>query len=1652
MTFPNGNYAQPGVYTRTFVDSPTPVSFAGVRIPALMGEGNEILTTENLEVVRGSSSSVDQKVVQEDVSLRAVSSISSTGAITLTPFDGVLTKFQVRNSPIVTGDGSGTTTNNRSAILVRVNGNPAVVRRVEGDTGLIELAEAPILNSIVECTYFFNRTDTLITDDLSDQVTKDQAILFGARGLASGAFYDFNASNNELKLRVDRETEKTIVFPLGIGGTNSLTATQVANIITGAGIATLTASAYTDNYGNTAVRLVAQEDITITDGSANILLGYTPNQSTSRNRIFFTFQGPIVDGSNGGVTTTAPSDVSITVDDIPIVASSVDGQNRAITLPFAPKANSVVKVTYFFNTWQNTFDYLANPNVTEVIRAGITANRRDFVQGADFVLQDDVLIWGAASLVKEEKTAAGTTIFDEKQVSTLLVDNKVYLAECTSVVNTSVIPSVETRKDFQLPFQPTVGNGRNTPLGQDLYNQVSNGRIDVPTNRPDLIEAYWGYDVQEAVARGRVDLLKVDHVTQTITLKDPVPQGAKVFATFYYNVLTDNEFVLTSKVASVSGVGSYTAKDLSGKDLHNATFDLGTKGIGLGGITIEFPSGSELNPDFHFLTVNKASFKGAVEEIVTITFAELGSSPAKYTILGSSPYSLVETASDRLRVRVDNAELASGAAGINLSNVLGIGAGFFASVVSDEISYDASTGAATYTIDATNNSLTLTVDGNLLTPTVTPAAGLTVNAFVNAINTAAKAGGSAAPSYSSAGRFNSAFTVTVSQYDRLSLHYTGDVSGASGVQVITLTPATYNTAALLAAEIQAQLNTINGAGGLNGDVSCVALSNGRLRFTLERDPADAAGFLEFITDGTPARDFAIVAGIDTGVATGNGQTKLLDGDVARRFTVGSAPLKHDRLILRNRILVGSSGSLSHHHAIEQTSLVIQNAAGNSKAGLRSGMIGMAKNKAVIDAPSVVGRLGFSGGQMTGAADASDGQPAINFFDGTGTNAQNNEFDFVLDGVPINVVFTASASGTLTAVAPETVAGTVIQQVQNAIAAIPGQPFGNLVAVQTARIVRQEGAGVRITSPSTGLTAEIQIGNGSANDTLGFSSGEVATAQLPQVEHLASALMGHAHASGSYDNQLLDFANPSATYFAAEALASVQTDQVNNKYLYVQSQSLGVGSVIEFQNATANNALSQGTGLLVQAGDGDVGENGRSGFFVVSTNPNGSGSANTSIFNSGVGQDGFVGQTYLDDVTGLSFTILPREGGLNYPTANADFRINVSKTFVTDANKPTRSFRGLEVVVSNTVGVLAGNQAKISTFDKGGQEPAIGDLYYITYNFRKQNYETQLYTRLQAIVAAYGSVSPDNPVSLAAYLALLNGAVVVAIKQLQKAEGSDLASNSTYLQSLEDLKKPLAGGVTLNTITPLGGGNDFFYQALSRHVDLQSDIRIKQERTAIIGMPAGTTPTQVKNTAKSLGNTRVRIIYPDSALLTLTDEFNNKEQFLVEGQYLASAVVGSLSSPSYDVATPWTKRRILGFDEIARKLDLPQQNDIAVNGVTVLAENFPFLEIRHGLTTDMTNLLTQIPTVVTIADEVQVQSRSTLDSFIGIKRLAGVTSQIEGRLSTTLKNLQTAQIISAFTGILANPTDDPTFISTEAYYAPIFPILYILVNFYLRSQL
>lgn len=1772
MAFPGSNYAPPGVYTQTLFENPLSQTLEALKIPVIIGEGNENLFQQDLELVRGSSSVIDQRIVFEDVSFRAVVSESAAGQITLGAFDGTIDRFQVVNAPIVTGDGTGTTTTSRTDVTVEVDGEVVPARTVTGSSGVIQLTSAPAAKATVRCTYYFNRTDTQVTDDVSDQVPNRDATVKAISGLADvdapdnqGATLNIHGdilnvdggvaeeANNVLNLVVDG-IARVVTLP----ARTNCTMAQVAAAITAAKAGTLTATTFVNSFGHSALQLQTDHSLAISEGSANGILGLVAGMADNRTSTFYVFNGPIVDGSGGGVTTTDPSHVVARVDGVQVIPSSVDGSSRAVTLPQAPKVGATVTIQYYWNTWQDTFDYLAHINVSSVTRCGTVPGVSDYAQDADFVLQDDRIMWGTAVSTTAGINTTGYEPFDDTQITATLVDDRSFLVACTPVVEASGGVSTDSRLEFQLPNTPTLGNGRDTPLGQSLYQTISNNRIDLPVNRPDVVWVYWGYDVQDALRRGRVDVLKVGGTT--ITLAEKVPVGATVYATFYYNLLTDATYTLNCETTGGSGVGQYGVRTALGIGVFGASIIAGSKGAGLTGVTVEFPSGSEMTPDFHYESVSGDYYTGPVEEIVTIEFASKLASPAKYTLSGAGPYAFIPDQSDYLRLQVHGYDVAT-TTGLNLGSPSAVAThvgGYFASLVGNELEYEGGAGSVvgqSVTITA-EELLTLKVD-EIQVPVVIPpetaadatyfaqrindcASGHGATAAGGGANTITLAAASAPPAaatsddyyngwkvvigngaaaatagqaltvtdydgatqvctmsgawaggavgaadpyyiynpetvaeYTASGKFNGPYLVDVGLHDQLEMVYTGDTSGAAtltGGNAIVLTPATYTSVATLAAEVTSQIATqITALGSVPHAgliITCEANADGQLVFSMQLPGVDSAGTLQFLDAGAgAAADFAVPAGIDTGASAAAGQAALVQGPIARAYECpasgGAKP--YDRIILRNRVLPGS-GSIASESIVAETNLEVM--VGNDLVGLFTGDSGVAGYAAVVHPATMAGAIGLLGGQ-----DAATAEPQVTFYDGTGTQAANNVFSFELDGNPVDVTFTASASGTATNLGPASGAsnGSILDQIIDAMAAVPGAPWGATGAVFTANLVRQEGAGIRITGTLVNEQARLVIGSGSATAVLGFGAGATALRKEVQVSELASALMSHQ--TSVFNDWLMDptaFPADPARTFVKYGIATVIEDITGAEFLYVQdaptlTSRLGSLSSVTVKNPSPNlrNALLYGTGLTSEDGDGAVGDPALDGFFVVSSNSNGSGSRNSSVLNDGTGQDGIVGQTYQDEVTGFTFTILPRGWStdkvgpwVSYPTgATANFRVRCSTTQTCDANVPVKVIPGVEMKVANTVNVNTDDTATVQTFERSGNEPAIGDLYYTSYIYTKRDFTTQFYTKMSAVEKAIGSPIPDNPASLGTYLAMINGAVLVGVKQVAKEDGSPQASLTTYRDAVEEMEGVLPGFITPDIIVPMRGDSTDLYQIIRRSCDKMSSIRYKAERTAIVGTSAGTNEEAVMAMAQSLGSTRMRVVYPDMVTITIQDNEGNSKEYLVDGTFMAAGLTGSVVSPNLDVATPWTGRRLVGFSQLARVLDPVVANQVAQKGVTVLEDRPPFLRVRHGLTTDMSSVLTKLPTIIMIADEVQRQARAVLENFVGIKFLPGVLSQIEGRLSMMLKRMVASQIISAYMGVKASiSADDPTVAEVEAYYSPIFPLLYLVLTFHLRSSL
>jgi hypothetical protein len=322
-----------------------------------------------------------------------------------------------------------------------------------------------------------------------------------------------------------------------------------------------------------------------------------------------------------------------------------------------------------------------------------------------------------------------------------------------------------------------------------------------------------------------------------------------------------------------------------------------------------------------------------------------------------------------------------------------------------------------------------------------------------------------------------------------------------------------------------------------------------------------------------------------------------------------------------------------------------------------------------------------------------------------------------------------------------------------------------------------------------------------------------------------------------------------------------------------------------------------------------------------------------------------------------------------------------------------------------------------------------------------------------VISTYGEINPQNTLSLGAYLAFANGARAVALHQVPLEAGQTTLTEQQVLDAIVAVEGDISDGLSPNVIVPLFPATSSILSSLSNHVDLQSSIRFRSERRAILGCRAGTQPREVQALATATSNMRVCLVYPDIGRVSFVDASGVTQNFLVDGSYFAVALAAATTNNTVDPATPWTNRAIRGFTALGRVLDAVDANQTANAGVTVLKSERGVISVRHGLTTNMTSVLTKTPTVIQIADEVHLRARDTLNQYIGVKFLPNVIPQIEGKVNAMFKQLVSEQLITTYTGLsVTQDPNDPTGLLVEAFYKPVFPLLYIQFTFNVRSSL
>ena len=456
----------------------------------------------------------------------------------------------------------------------------------------------------------------------------------------------------------------------------------------------------------------------------------------------------------------------------------------------------------------------------------------------------------------------------------------------------------------------------------------------------------------------------------------------------------------------------------------------------------------------------------------------------------------------------------------------------------------------------------------------------------------------------------------------------------------------------------------------------------------------------------------------------------------------------------------------------------------------------------------------------------------------------------------------------------------------------------------------------------------------------------------------------------------------------------------------------------------------------------------------------------------VGADGYLNQTFVDSTTGVRFTILDASasyllsdyGYTELVQSPYSFKAgdqlfidsSLSSSFSTGVSSLYKFIPGVRMIVKNTMNIPTGDQAQVRTYAKSGDEPSVGDVYYVSYTYAKPEtgYDLQVYYSSQEanVYQDYGYPSATNKLALAAWLAFRNGADVIGLLQIKKSSGSTDASDSAYVSALTKLQTLYPGlSRKPQILSPLNCSSSFI-PYLKKHVESQSSIKMRGECVGFFGFANNTNPSVVISTCSAIASERMVGVYPDGGIITLSDNFGNTKDIVVDGSMVAVAVAALYADPKWDTATPRTRKPITGFKRLFRRLDPNVQNSVAEAGCTLIEQVGSAFRVRHALTTDPGDVLSIQPSITFLKDEIQQDIRDLLDPFVGKKFTNNVITDMNHSLVAYFKAKIDSEYIQTFSDVaVVRDTSDPRIARVCAAYVPYGELTYVLVDLTIKSK-
>lgn len=304
--------------------------------------------------------------------------------------------------------------------------------------------------------------------------------------------------------------------------------------------------------------------------------------------------------------------------------------------------------------------------------------------------------------------------------------------------------------------------------------------------------------------------------------------------------------------------------------------------------------------------------------------------------------------------------------------------------------------------------------------------------------------------------------------------------------------------------------------------------------------------------------------------------------------------------------------------------------------------------------------------------------------------------------------------------------------------------------------------------------------------------------------------------------------------------------------------------------------------------------------------------------------------------------------------------------------------------------------------------------------------------------AQGNIQSE--ITLAAKFAFTNGASTVLTCAVDP-EDPDTVTMADYADALDKFRDE----EQIAVIVPCTGATAI--QALvQQHVQIQSNNRY--ERRAIIGMDGSTTPVLSQQrviNAQFLFDQRIALISP-SSFLYYAPELN--QQIVLGGQFMAAAVAGK--SVSDIAAMPLTRKIIRGFNGPAENQREGEKNHESSNGLMVVERTRRNqVQVRHGVTTNPTDLLTREWSIIGQQDVMVYRIRDYLDAdgLIGQPIYDTTLVQVKASAEAALQSLLRDEIIRNYQALKVRQIATlPDVLEVRFEWLPAYPLNYIVVRY------